>query len=624
MKKQLAVVLSALVLFSGMSAVLSPGEAVESFVNGRIVVLVHLPEGGLNSAADSSNRPQNGYETEFRFYDPNGDTIGSLYTGYVDDHPVWSPDGSRIAFASFRGTNTRDVFVMDDNGDNPINLTNHPDSDDEPAWSPDGSMITFVSSRDGDSEIYVMGADGSGQTNISNNPPSGSNATGIDVGPVWSPDGSKIAFVSLRSGNNEIYVMNPDGSGVVNLTNSARDEHDPTWSPDGSHIAYVVGWGDDADIWTMRSDGTEQTNVTNDAVLQWDPVWSPDGSMIAFRMFDGIWTIAPDGSGLSELIWIPDVLAIQSFDWERLDAGSYGSITGTITDDGSVPVDSGRVDLVDEFGSHVRSVYADASGFYSTGPVPNGTYSVLMYNGDAVYFWGYFPEWYDDAPLFRDDLATQVTVDGGVVTGVDAMLMPFFDDMWDTVFTDDIFWMQAIGASNGCGDNLYCVDDPVPREIMADQMAKALQLPPVPAGWDPFVDDDGNPYEDSIERMAQAGVTYGCNPPTNNMYCPDRILNRGEMAAFFVRALDLTDDGGGDLFIDDDDSVFRGDADCLGAAGISYGCNPPDNTMFCPNRILTRGEIAAFIHRALRGVMWPFGGSPDSVPSAGTAGLLER
>lgn len=311
----------------------------------------------------------------------------------------------------------------------------------------------------------------------------------------------------------------------------------------------------------------------------------------------------------------------------RCDIGAFegevtadGSIRGTIRDDAGVPVEMGRVDLFDDTGAYLGVVLADADGVYDTGGLPAGTYWLLMYNGDDTHYIGYFPEWYNDAPLYRTDLATPIVVTAGPVSGVDVMLMPFFDDMWNTVFTDDIIWMQAIGASAGCDPSLYCVNDPIPREMMADQMAKALMLPPVPPDWDPFIDDDDSPYEDSIERFAGAGITFGCNPPDNTMFCPDRILNRGEMAAFFVRALDLTDDGGGDLFDDDDVSVFEGDIDRLATAGITYGCNPPNNTMFCPTRILTYGEIAAFLHRALGdGVLWPEDNSPTAAPERSLA-----
>ena len=101
-----------------------------------------------------------------------------------------------------------------------------------PAWSPDGQKLAFVSRRDGNSEIYVMNADGSAQENLTRQPASDSH-------PSWSRDGRQILFVSRRDGNAEIYVMNVDGSGLRNLTRTPSDDLDPAWSPDGRAIAFV-------------------------------------------------------------------------------------------------------------------------------------------------------------------------------------------------------------------------------------------------------------------------------------------------------------------------------------------------------------------------------------------------
>ncbi len=114
-----------------------------------------------------------------------------------------------------------------------------------------------------------------------------------------------------------------------------------------------------------------------------------------------------------------------------------------------------------------------------------------------------------------------------------------------------------------------------------------------------FRDDDGNIHEFNIEAIAEAGVTKGCNPPYNDDYCPDSDVTRGEMAAFLVRALGLTDDGGRDWFSDDDESVFEGDINRLAAAGITVGCNPPANDEYCPQDRVTRGQMAAFLVRGL-------------------------
>ena len=120
-------------------------------------------------------------------------------------------------------------------------------------------------------------------------------------------------------------------------------------------------------------------------------------------------------------------------------------------------------------------------------------------------------------------------------------------------------------------------------------------------GGDLFTDDDGSVFEGDIDRLGTAGVTLGCNPPENTKFCPDSFVTRGQMAAFLVRAFGYTDDGGGDLFMDDDGSVFENAIDRLGTAGITRGCNPPDNTNYCPGNRVTRGQMAAFLHRAVGG-----------------------
>jgi hypothetical protein len=114
-----------------------------------------------------------------------------------------------------------------------------------------------------------------------------------------------------------------------------------------------------------------------------------------------------------------------------------------------------------------------------------------------------------------------------------------------------------------------------------------------------FTDDDFSNFEADIEWIAAEGITKGCNPPVNNQYCPDDFVTRGQMAAFLVRALGYTDDGGGNLFIDDNGNTFENDIDKLATAGVTKGCNPPTNNMYCPDDFVTRGQMAAFLHRAL-------------------------
>jgi len=131
--------------------------------------------------------------------------------------------------------------------------------------------------------------------------------------------------------------------------------------------------------------------------------------------------------------------------------------------------------------------------------------------------------------------------------------------------------------------------------VVASSSVASAALPP----GGTFIDDDGNPFEGSIEAIAAEGITKGCNPPVNNKFCPDDNVTRGEMALFLVRAMGYTDNGGGNLFIDDDGTFYEDAADKLGTAKVTLGCNPPANDKFCGNNNVTRGQMAAFLVRAM-------------------------
>ena len=176
-------------------------------------------------------------------------------------------------------------------------------------------------------------------------------------------------------------------------------------------------------------------------------------------------------------------------------------------------------------------------------------------------------------------------------------------------FTDDdgnvhesaIEAIAAEGITRGCNppaNDRFCPDDPVTRGQMAAFLVRALNITDDDDD-DDFDDTDDSIFEDEIEALAAAGITRGCNPPDNTRFCPDEFVTRGQMAAFLVRALGYTDAGAGDYFVDDDASVFETDIDRLRVAGVTFGCNPPDNTRFCPDEQVTRGQMASFLARAL-------------------------
>jgi WD40 repeat protein len=140
-------------------------------------------------------------------------------------------------------------------------------------------QLAFTTDRDGNDEIYLVNADGTGLQRLTTHP------TG-DFQPTWAPDGSRLAFASDRSGTANIFVMNADGSGVTNLSRSPSSDFLPAWSPDGSRIAFVRDEGDLATGWeimVMNADGSNQVNLTNDPDFAAAPAWSPDGARLAFQ-----------------------------------------------------------------------------------------------------------------------------------------------------------------------------------------------------------------------------------------------------------------------------------------------------------------------------------------------------
>lgn len=172
-----------------------------------------------------------------------------------------------------------------------------------------------------------------------------------------------------------------------------------------------------------------------------------------------------------------------------------------------------------------------------------------------------------------------------------------FTDDDGSVHEADIEAIAAVGITRGCNppiNDRFCPDDPVSRGQMAAFLVRALELP---AGPDQFVDDGTSVFQDDINALAAAGITRGCNPPTNDRFCPTRSVTRGEMAAFLVRAYGYGP-GASDQFTDDDNSVFEADIDALASAGVTRGCNPPANDRFCPHQPVTRAQMASFLVRA--------------------------
>ena len=224
----------------------------------------------------------------------------------------WSPDSSRIIFWSVmdypNDTGPGELYVINADGTDQIRLTDNFANDNSPEWSPDGTKIVFVSDRDLLAGIYVMNADGTGQINLTPN-------AAQNFAPAWSPEGNRIAFGSNRDGNSEIYLMNADGTGQTRLTSNLAQDDGLAWSPDGSKIAYVSRIDGNREIYVMNSDGTGNTNLTNDPAPDEGPDWSPDGRKIAFFSHrEGhyvVYVVNADGTAQTNLTteaenWWPD------------------------------------------------------------------------------------------------------------------------------------------------------------------------------------------------------------------------------------------------------------------------------------------------------------------------------
>lgn len=216
---------------------------------------------------------------------PGADPVRLTGARTFNVEPVWSPDGTRIAFVRHDRPRNPDIWLMDADGSNQVRLTTGRADDVYPQWSPDGTHIAWVKIPRGESKgrIYVMHPDGADKMAVS---PERHDA----LTPAWSPDSHSVAYVRSSICNKcgddyEIYVVDGHSPGpATRITDNDVHDVNPVWSPDGSRIALARDHVDGSNLFTVAPDGSDERQLTSVDGYAFLPRWSPDGSEIAFTL----------------------------------------------------------------------------------------------------------------------------------------------------------------------------------------------------------------------------------------------------------------------------------------------------------------------------------------------------
>ncbi len=425
--------------------------------------------------------------------------------------------------------------------------------------------------------------------------------------PSWSPRGDEIAFVHLSERDTwSIRVMDPDGRSVRTISSSFRLIDSLSWSPDAQQLA-LVGLGHDASgavrygIWVVAVDGSasrlvlaQPTPWAGSLSGIWDVEWSPSGDAIAFVM-DGdvgqsIHVMDPTGSNVRPI----------ACGWETDEYTEASSRSPEWHPSGQLLFcDSSFTDSVYFFGPDLwihdfrdglnRGPFLAGLAEEMSDPLASPDGSQLLFIGKQGEEYGLWS--YERAERIADRPSGDID------------WQPIQGSFWDderSVFISDIEWMAAEGITKGCNppsNDRFCPDSDVTRGQMAAFLRRAFDLPS--SSTDFFTDDDDSVFEADINALAASGITKGCNPPASDRFCPDGRVTREQMAAFMKRAFDYPPSAT-DFFVDDDESIFEADINSIAEVGVTRGCNPSEgNTRYCPKDHVTRGQMAAFLHRAM-------------------------
>ncbi len=615
----------AMLLLLGLTASADVGDTIRVSVNSAGV------EGNNNSfgssvSADGRYVASHSFATNLVAGDTNnasdvfvhdtstGDTIrvsvNSAATEGNDNSfdPSVSADGRYVAFQSSASNlvagdtnNLSDVFVHDTSSGDTTRVSVDSagvEGNEDSSWasvSADGRYVAFQSSASnlvaGDtnnaSDVFVHDTSSGVTTRVSVDSAGVEGDTGSSS-PSVSADGRYVVFESAASNlvagdtnsASDVFVHDTSSGVTTRVSiNSAGVEGngsslEPSVSTDGRYVAFhslasnlVAGdTNDRADVFVhdTSSDATTRVSV-NGAGVEGNTTSSgasvsADGRYVAFASVASN-LVAGDTNGVSD-VFVHDTT---SGDTIRVSVHTDG-VEGNNTSSGASVSADGRYVAFDSFASNL--VAGDT----------NFRADVFVHQALA------------DPPPPTTTTTTTTTPDGD---------RDFFTDDDDSIFEDDINAIAEAGITRGCNppeNDHYCPDDSFLRGQAAAFVRRALGVPAT--STDHFVDDDGNIFEEDINAIAEEGITRGCNPPDNTMFCPTDPFTRGQAAAFMRRALNVPATGT-DHFVDDDGNIFEEDINAIAEAGITRGCNPPENDRYCPSDPFTRGQAAAFMRRAL-------------------------
>ncbi|MFQ5887241.1 MAG: hypothetical protein ACE5HY_00920 [Candidatus Hydrothermarchaeales archaeon] len=233
-----------------------------------------------------------------------------------DTLPIWSPDGSKLAFLRERPMvfDVVDIWVMNRGGGNLRQVVSEPLEMEYPAWSPDGRKIAYVSWTSGNRDIWVVDILRGGPKQLTSGNQEG------HISPLWSPDGMEIVYLTVGARDQDIWIMDSNGENQRQVTRGEENDKSPSLSLDGTKIVFVRDKDGAGDIWVVNKDGTGLKQLTEGTSSESNPRWSPDGSRIAFlsrppqqpasaqiagekaaKVYDTLWIMNSDGSGVKQL-----------------------------------------------------------------------------------------------------------------------------------------------------------------------------------------------------------------------------------------------------------------------------------------------------------------------------------